>query len=287
MKTTTRDKHGIQAPDSTDRPDNHIKHMVLCVVTSMVLAYCGPSAWTLATGSELFASGLALPFDAIIVAAGGQGKDGPPRHVAARLDKAAELYVEAPNPKPKIITTARGTPHKPGPLDAAGFERHEAGDNARYLMKKGVPPEAILEESLSLETIGNAYHARVIHCDVAGFRRLVIVNSEFHMPRTQAVFGHVFGLPSTTSPWGNFLSDPTYSLTYVATANHLAPDVLKQRLEKERTALPRFFPGGSWQEATPTLPRLHHWLYTENTAYATKRLLVERKPLDPALLKSY
>ena len=38
---------------------------------------------------------------------------------------------------------------------------------------------------------------------------------------------------------------------------------------------------------TPTLRQMHDWLYQENTAYATKRLLEERKPLDPALLKSY
>ena len=32
---------------------------------------------------------------------------------------------------------------------------------------------------------------------------------------------------------------------------------------------------------------MHNWVHQENTAYATKRLLEERKPLDPALLKSY
>ena len=39
--------------------------------------------------------------------------------------------------------------------------------------------------------------------------------------------------------------------------------------------------------ATPTLRDMHNWVHQENTAYATKRLLEERKPLDPALLKSY
>ena len=59
------------------------------------------------------------------------------------------------------------------------------------------------------------------------------------------------------------------------------------RQEKERAALPRFLPGGAWQAATPHLRALHDWLYQENTAYATKRLREERKPIDPALLKSY
>ena len=43
----------------------------------------------------------------------------------------------------------------PCPHDAAGFERHEAADNARFLIERGVPPSHILEESVSLETVGN------------------------------------------------------------------------------------------------------------------------------------
>jgi hypothetical protein len=51
-------------------------------------------------------------FHAIIVPAGGQAEAGPPPHVAARLEKAARLYASAKPPKPFIITTAWGTPHK-------------------------------------------------------------------------------------------------------------------------------------------------------------------------------
>jgi hypothetical protein len=42
---------------------------------------------------------------------------------------------------------------QPCPKDAAGFERHEAADNALFLIERGVPSEAILEESASLETV--------------------------------------------------------------------------------------------------------------------------------------
>lgn len=51
-------------------------------------------------------------FHAIIVPAGGQSEAGPPPHVVARLEKAAQLYALAKAPKPFIITTAWGTPHK-------------------------------------------------------------------------------------------------------------------------------------------------------------------------------
>ncbi len=63
--------------------------------------------------------------------------------------------------------------------------------------------------------------------------------------------------------------------------------MLAVRLQKEEVSLPRFLPGGPWQRATRTLRDMHRWVNHENTAYAVKRLLEERKPLDPALLKSY
>jgi len=83
---------------------------------------------------------------------------------------------------------SRTHPHTPNPVqpcpkDAAGFERHEAADNALFLMGKGVPAEALLEESASLETVGNALFARLLHTDPRGLRRLAIVNNRFHMVR--------------------------------------------------------------------------------------------------------
>lgn len=135
-------------------------------------------------------------YHAIIVPAGGQRDDGaPPPHVMARLELAAALYTAAREPKPFVITTAWGTPHKPCPHDVAGFERHEAADNAASLLSLGVSPSHLLEESVSLETVGNAYFTRLLHTEVRGLRRLAVINNHFHMPRTRAVFEHVFSVP--------------------------------------------------------------------------------------------
>jgi len=218
--------------------------------------------------------------DAIIVAAGGQTEDGPPPHVAARLDKVVQLYqAAATGSKPKVITTAAGTPHKPSPRDVVGFERHEASDNAKYLIERGLAPDDVWEEGFSLETIGNAFFARVMHCEAAGLRSLAIINSEFHMSRTRAVFDFVFSLPP--------VHGKPYHLRYVQTENRLPEDVLKARQEKERDAVPRFAPGGEWQKCCKSLQDLHSWINTENMAYSSRRLLTPRAPLDPALLKSY
>ena len=51
----------------------------------------------------------------------------------------------------------------------------------------------ILAETCSYDTIGNAFFARTVHTDPRGLRRLLIVNSKFHMPRTEAIFRWVFG----------------------------------------------------------------------------------------------
>ena len=49
--------------------------------------------------------------------------------------RAAALYFAAsPTRKPMIITTSRGTPHKPSPRDSSGFMIPESEMNARALM---------------------------------------------------------------------------------------------------------------------------------------------------------
>ncbi len=84
-----------------------------------------------------------------------------------------------------MIVLSGGTPHKPNPLDARGFWVSEAASNARYLLALGVSPERVLEESFSLDTLGNAYFARAVHTDVRALCRLAVVNNGFHMPRTR------------------------------------------------------------------------------------------------------
>ena len=56
---------------------------------------------------------------------------------------------------PCIITLSAGTPHVPPPKDARDFPLYEASEGARYLLASGVSPENVLEEKLSLDTLGN------------------------------------------------------------------------------------------------------------------------------------
>ena len=232
------------------------------------------------TTRRFFYANSMVDFDAIIVPAGGQTPDGPPPHVMERLDKAIELSKQYP--KAMIVVTAKGTPHKPCPTDEAGFERPEAADNARILIERGgVNPSRIVEETMSLETVGNAYFARIVHTEILGLRRLAIINNSFHLPRTKAVFDHVFAVSEKQG------KSAGYHLTYFEVPNALSPDVLKARLEREAKSLSKFDVGGEWRKKTPTLIDLHKWVFMENTAYASKRLLEKKEKVDANALKSY
>jgi hypothetical protein len=42
--------------------------------------------------------------------------------------------------------------------------------------------------------VGNAYFSLSVHALPAGWRRLAVVTSDFHMPRTRALFAGIYGL---------------------------------------------------------------------------------------------
>jgi uncharacterized SAM-binding protein YcdF (DUF218 family) len=127
-------------------------------------------------------------FDAILIPGGGLKSDGSlTPFVQARLDRALERSAEF------YIPLSAGTPHLATPLDARGYPIFEAIPAARYLHSRGIPRRQILPEVFSYDTIGNAFFARTVHTDPLGLRRLLTINSEFHMARTEAIFRWVFG----------------------------------------------------------------------------------------------
>jgi uncharacterized SAM-binding protein YcdF (DUF218 family) len=192
-------------------------------------------------------------YDAVLVPGGGLQPGGAlPPFVLNRLEAAQALAGEAP-----IIPLSATTFHRAPPLDAAGFPVLESVAAARALLARGVPKARIWVEAASLDTIGNAYFARVIHTDPAGLRRLLVVNSEFHMPRTQMIFDWVFGLPP---------ADPHYALDY-----HTVPDRglteagLEARRAKEAARMEDL---RHTITCIASLAALHRWLFTEHRAYA-------------------
>ena len=192
-------------------------------------------------------------YDAVLVPGGGLRPDGtPPPYVLDRLAAAQALAGEAP-----ILPLSAHTIHRPPPLDAAGFAVLEAAAAARVLLARGVPAARVWAETASLDTIGNAYFARVIHTDPAGLRRLLVVNSAFHMPRTRMIFDWVFGLPP---------ADPPYALDYHAVPDRgLTGARVEARGAKEAARMEDL---GRTIPAIASLTALHRWLLAGHRAYA-------------------
>ena len=137
-----------------------------------------------------------MSVEATLIPGGGLTATGEvPSWVAARLDRAIAMYQGE-----YLIPLSAGTTHKPPPLDEQGFPVLEAIAAARYLAEQGIPPARILPEICSLDTIGNAYFARVIHTDPLGLSTLRVITSAFHMPRTQAIFEWVFHISPPSPP---------------------------------------------------------------------------------------
>jgi hypothetical protein len=192
--------------------------------------------------------------DAILVPGGGLTPDGTPTEwVKSRLDSAVRNWAGQ-----WIITLSAGTTHKPPPLDRDGFPVHESVAGVEYLASRGIPEDRLLYETASYDTIGNAYFARVVHADPMGLRNLLVITSEFHMPRTRAVFDWVFGLP----PSG-------YTVTYETTANDgIDESSLSARIAKEEQGLRGV---ERLRDSIRTLHDVHRWLFAEHSAYSAVR----------------
>ena len=209
-------------------------------------------------------------FDVVLIPGGGLREDGRlPPWVENRLDKALEVARGA-----RIITLSAGTPHKPPPLDSTGNPILESVAEATYLRDRGYPSELLLIENASYDTIGNAYFARVMHVEPAGFRRLCVITSQFHLPRTEAIFRWVFGLAPVYHD---------YELTFLAVADiGMSSEVLGARRRKEEQSLKSV---ATLRAEITTLASFHQWLFTKHTAYSVEK--PQREKADSLLLQTY
>jgi uncharacterized SAM-binding protein YcdF (DUF218 family) len=189
--------------------------------------------------------------DAIIVLGGGIRDDGTlPTWVTERLDRAIERWTGE-----YIIPSSAYTVYRPPVLDSRGFPLLEGTVCSEYLQRHGIPADRILPENSSFDTIGNAYFTRTVHCDQQELRRLLVITSEFHMPRAREIFDWVFGMAPSF-----------YSLEYDSTPNTaMEPTALEARRRKEAASLLHL---QSTKRRITRLQDLHVWLFSEHGAYA-------------------
>jgi len=192
--------------------------------------------------------------DAVLIPGGGllpSGEVVP--WVQARLERAIALTP----PPTYFLPLSAGTTHKAPPLDAEGFPIWESVAAGRYLMARGIASYRILPETISLDTIGNAYFARIQHLEPLQLRRLHVITSEFYLPRTIAIFRWICALPPCPEP---------FYLTFEAVPNvGIADTALSARRDREQSSLAQV---QALQTRLTSLAAVHRWLYTEHGAYA-------------------
>ena len=235
------------------RPGSARRPLVLLACLGVVAALAGLIWWWIEREPPTISR-----FDCVIIPGGGLSETHEPAAwVAARLD-AALLHDSTTD---FYLVLSRGTTHKPPPLEA-GFPVDEAAASARYLVARGVAPSRVLLESWSLDTIGNAVFARLMHADLRSWRRLHVITSAFHLPRTEAIFNWVFTLPDAAGRKRR----PSAKITY-----ELVPDgdmdahQSAARREKELKALEKL------QQSTlatiTDLAMLHNFIFVGHGAY--------------------
>lgn len=212
-----------------------------------------------------------MKHDAILILGGGVREGGalPPWSVR-RFDLAIQLRTDEP-----VVCLSAGTTHRPLPLDEAGFPIFESVAGARYLLGRGVSPESVYIESTSWDTIGNAYFSRLLFADPRAWRKLLVITSEFHMPRTKAIFGWVYGMGQIR-----------YELSFEAASDTgLDASMIQARVERERQSLISFREKAGKKIAS--LEDLHRWIYTEHRAYTSAGRASSDRVHQPEVLESY
>lgn len=196
-----------------------------------------------------------------------QGGELPP-WVQRRFDLAIEKQRGEP-----LVCLSVGTNHKPPPLDDRGFPISECEAGANYLMQRGIPSAQIRLETVSYDTVGNAYFSKILHVDPCGWRSLAVITSEFHMPRSRVMFETVYGLDR----------DRSYEFDFLAVSDEgLDAEIIEARRGHEQASLRRFQENA---KSISSLRDLHDWLYTEHDAYRAN--LLRGNTDDSAVLRSY
>jgi len=230
--------------------------------------------------------GAKRPPDAIIILGGGRPSTllNPPSFVKNRCDVAAKIHnkAKAQGIRVPLVTLSAGTAHASQLLNSHGRPIWEASASAAYMVKEhGVSPKDILMETTSWDTIGNAYFARTQIVEYTEWKRIWVVTSNFHMPRSKAIFDWIFQCSGGTKTG--------YELSYIETENVGLTDVqVKARQEREARSLANVH---RQAKEYPTLRDVMFFLLQDHGMYSVKGLNIDgdRKTEDISedLKKSY
>jgi hypothetical protein len=217
-------------------------------------------------------------YDAVVVPGGGIDPcTGAPRPwVAARLDAAIQLDEVTRY----FMVLSRGTTHRSPPINTRGHPVDESTASAAYLLKNGpIDPSRVLVDTWSLDTIGNAFFARMMLAEPLGLHSLIVITSAFHMLRTREIFEWVFSLPSVPTSLLNTRSTSLFQIDYCITDDvGLAPEDLASRVDKEQAGLEILL--SKTMPCVTTLSSLASFVATEHGAYNAKNAVEDARTPD-------
>lgn len=244
----------------------------------------GPASEVVTQSQALLAVSRGTRYDAILVLGGGpplSARSSMP-FVEARLDAAKALFdAHGQNEKPALLCLSAGTTHAKQLMDAGGLPIWESTATAAALLDRGVPADRVFVETTSFDTIGNAFFARIAHTDIAGWRRLAIITTDWHMERTREIFEWVFRAEPCPTP---------YLLHYVATPSvGLTGEAVAARSAREASSLRSV---ARLARNHPSLRSVHSFLSLHHDLYAAEKLANRAAAPgnahhDTALLETY
>jgi len=192
----------------------------------------------------------------IVILGGGLSNNKLSIYSKNRCDNAIQYYNTFKNYYDlKFIVTCGGTYHYPNQIDINNFTIFESTLHTEYLLDKGINEKIIYKESVSYDTIGNAFFVKLLLTDVRKWYNLVIITSEFHLDRSIEVF--------------NFLYcnlDNKYNLEYLSSEDS-PNELLNLRKEKEKTSLLKFRKN---MDHIKSLEEFHEWLFQTHECYKSK-----------------
>ena len=95
------------------------------------------------------------------------------------------------------------------------------------MIDRGISPARIFCEATSYDTIGNAYFSLMQLAEPLGWNHILVITSQFHMLRCQAIFRWIYSLDSTN-----------YKLDFASSADDgLSKAALSARLGREQDSL--------------------------------------------------
>lgn len=154
-----------------------IRKLIIGLIVLLVVLYAGVVAMVcIREGSVLKTVPAADEYDAIVVL-GAQVKPdrSPSVQLSWRLDAAWEAWEQ--KHVPVVVCGAQG---KDEPMP-------EAEAMSLYLENKGVPAADILKDPDSFNTNQNLQNAAKLLQDLPGIQRVMIVTSDYHVPRAMAL----------------------------------------------------------------------------------------------------